>query len=78
MTITNYNHLKNKLDEIYMVNPNSFQYGWLTFLYKRTTSPLKYMPLLYIIPFSSVCAVCAYKIMGSLFIHMVTILQHGF
>jgi len=70
--------LKNKLDEVYTVEPNSLGNTYLTTLFKQLTSFLKVMPFIYIIPLSFGITVLLYLTFGTLTIKLASLLQYGF
>lgn len=70
--------LKQKLNEVYLIEPNDVGISYLTFWYKRTTRYLKNLPFIIIIPLSFIFALFAYLILGQLLVRLVTLLQYGF
>lgn len=73
-----YYRLKNKLDEIYLIEPNDLGYPLLTRFYKRFTVHLKSMPFLLIVPSSIFISMVMYVLLGALLVKLATILQYGF
>lgn len=70
--------LKHKLDEVFVVEPNELGNGTLNYWFKKTTSYLKVMPFLYILPLSMAASLVLYVLFGALTVKLVTILQYGF
>lgn len=70
--------LKHKLDEVYFVEPNDLGNHYLTTVYKVTTSFLKQMPFIFVIPLSVLLSVMLYVLVGGLVVRLATILQYGF
>ncbi len=70
--------LKNKLDEVYQIEPNNLGVSFLTLIYKRITQPLKRFPFLTLVPLAFILAFIAYLLLGSLLVKLVTVLQYGF
>jgi len=77
MKTINY-RLQQKLEEVFFLEPNELGVSYLTSLYKKTTSYLKSLPFIVIIPLSLMAAVFIYLLLGKLIIKLVTLLQYGF
>jgi len=77
MKTINY-RLQQKLEEVFFLEPNELGVSYLTSLYKKTTSYLKSLPFIVIIPLSLMAAVFIYLLLGRLIIKLVTLLQYGF
>jgi hypothetical protein len=69
---------KNRLDEVYLVEPNDLGNPLLTKIYKKTTGILKIMPFIYIVPLSMVLSLVLYLGFGHSLIKLVSLLQYGF
>ena len=70
--------LQQKLDEVYSVEPNDLGVDLLTFIYKKSTSYLKSLPFVIIIPLSLFIAVLVYLLIGRIAIKVTSLLQYGF
>ncbi len=70
--------LQQKLDEVFMLEPNNLGTTFITVLYHRLTKFLKTMPFVFVIPLSFITAVVLYLIFGPLLIKLVSLLQYGF
>ncbi len=70
--------LKNKLNEVFSVEPNDLGINFLNFYFKKITAYLKEMPFVYVIPFTFLVSIFLYFILGRLLVKLVTILQYGF
>lgn len=70
--------LKHKLQEVYFIEPNDLGNPQLTAVYKITTSFLKKMPFIFIIPLSMIFSIMLYVLLGGLVVKLTTILQYGF
>ncbi|OGK16234.1 hypothetical protein A2774_04590 [Candidatus Roizmanbacteria bacterium RIFCSPHIGHO2_01_FULL_39_12c] len=70
--------LQKKLNEVFILAPNSLGSPWLTRIYHEVSKFFKTMPFIIIIPFSFVASIILYLLLGSLVIKLVTILQYGF
>ena len=75
---TTANKLKKSLNEVFFIEPNDLGLGFLNYLYKKTTHPLKYAPFIIVIPMAFLAAVAMYFIFGQLLIKLVSLLQYGF
>lgn len=70
--------LKHKLQEVYILEPNSLGNPILTNIYKFATSFLKQMPFVFVIPLSVLFTVFLYFLVGPLIVKLTTLLQYGF
>jgi hypothetical protein len=70
--------LKNKLEEVYFLEPNNLGNAYLTSAYKMTTSFLKQMPFIIVIPMSIIFTIMLYVLVGPLVVKLTTLLQYGF
>jgi len=75
---SNSNKLDAQLDRIFELKPNDLHLPFLTNIYKLLTSPLKSLPVVYIIPISLGIAVVIYLVFGPIVVRLVSLLQHGF
>ena len=77
--MTNMNlRMKQKLNEVFLVEPNDLGIDSLTFYFRKITARLKTIPFAYVIPFTFLISLVLYLILGKLLIRLVTILQYGF
>lgn len=70
--------LKQKLEEVYSIQPNDLHFRPVTRIYKLLTRPLKQMPFLFIIPGALATALVMYLMFGHLMVGLVSLLQYGF
>jgi hypothetical protein len=70
--------LKQKLEEVYSIQPNDLHFRPVTRIYKLLTRPLKQMPFLFIIPSALATALVMYLMFGHLVVGLVSLLQYGF
>ena len=70
--------LKQKMDEVFSIEPNELGTGFLTNYFRKITAYLKVMPLIYIIPLTFLITVFMYFVLGKFLIKLVTVLQYGF
>lgn len=70
--------LKKKLNEVFFIEPNDLEVGFLTFYFRKITAYFKVIPFVYIIPFTFLMSVFLYFLFGKLLVRLVTILQYGF
>lgn len=70
--------MKQKLNEVFLVEPNDLGAGFLTNYFRKITAYLKIMPFVYIIPLSFFVSIFLYFVLGRFLIKLVTILQYGF
>lgn len=69
--------LREKLEEVFWLEPNDLHFRPLTRIYKSLTKRLKAMPFIYIIPLAFALAAVMYLVLGPLLIKLVTLLQYG-
>lgn len=77
MRLTN-NKLKKSLNEVFFIEPNDLGLGFINYLYKKTTHPLKFVPFIIVIPIAFLAATIMYFVFGQLLIKLVSLLQYGF
>lgn len=70
--------LRQKLNEVFILEPNDLGPRTLTDWYKKITVHLKTKPFIFIIPMSLLSGVGLYFILRQLLIRLVTLLQYGF
>ncbi len=70
--------MKQKLNEVFSIEPNDLGINFLTFYFRKITARLKTIPFAYVIPFTFLISLILYLILGKLLIKLVTILQYGF
>ena len=70
--------LRQKLNEVFLIEPNDLGSNFLTFYFRKITARLKTIPFAYVIPFTFLISLILYLILGKLLIRLVSILQYGF
>ncbi len=70
--------IKNKFQEVYMVQPNDLGIAGLTYLYKSLTKFLKTAPFMFLIPLALFFVLVVYFVFGIYLVRLVNLLQHGF
>lgn len=70
--------MKQKLNEVFSVEPNDLGVGFLTLYFKKITAYFKVIPFVYIIPFTFLISLILYLLLGRLLIRVATIMQYGF
>jgi hypothetical protein len=70
--------MKQKMNEVFLVEPNELGINYLTIYFKKITAYLKTMPFVYIIPLTLFVSIFSYFILGRFLIKLVTVLQYGF
>jgi len=70
--------MKQKLNEVFSVEPNDLGVGFMTNYFRKITAYLKIMPFVYIIPVTFLASIFLYFVLGRFLIKLVTILQYGF
>ena len=70
--------MKQKLNEVFSVEPNDLGTDYLTLPFKKITARLKTIPFAYVIPLTFLISLFLYFILGKLLIRIVTTLQYGF
>jgi len=71
-------YLKKKMEEVFIIEPNDLNIGFLTSFYKKATSYLKTTPFIIIIPLSFLVGLFIYLIFGYLIVRLTTLFQYGF
>lgn len=75
---TGHFRLKSKLNEVFFIKPNDLGNKTLTRFFKSSTSFLKTMPFIIVVPLSFFSAFILYVIFGKLIVKVVSLLQYGF
>jgi len=70
--------LKDKMDEVYLVEPNDLGFTRGTLLYRRVNRYFKEMPFIFIIPLSFAASTLLYLFFGPFIVRLTTLLQYGF
>lgn len=70
--------MKQKLNEVFFVEPNDLGAGFLTNSFRKITAYLKVVPFIFIIPISLFVSFFLYFVLGRFLIKLVTVLQYGF
>ena len=70
--------MKQKLNEVFSIEPNDLGVNFLTFYFRKITAYFKVIPFVYIIPLTFLISLFLYLLLGKLLIRLVTILQYGF
>ena len=70
--------VKQKLDEIFIVEPNNLGLVILTNIYKKLTGSLKIAPFVYLVPLSLLIVLLVYYLFGIYLVRLVSLLQYGF
>lgn len=70
--------MKQKLNEVFFVEPNDLGTGIMTNYFRKFSAYLKVVPFIYIIPISLFISFFLYFVFGRFLIKLVTILQYGF
>ena len=70
--------LREKLNEVFLIEPNDLGWKFLTNIYKILTTPLKKTPFIVVIPLSLIISFFIYLIFGRLIVRLVSFLQYGF
>jgi len=70
--------LKQKMNEVFSIEPNELGTGFLTNYFRKITAYLKIIPFVYIIPITFSVSIFLYFIFGRFLIKLVTVLQYGF
>lgn len=68
--------LKNKLDEVFFIEPNDLGVGFLTNYFKKIIAYFKVAPFIYVIPFAFLVSLILYLLLGRFLIRLVTVLQY--
>lgn len=70
--------MKQKLNEVFSIEPNDLEVDFLTYYFRKITAYLKTMPFVYVIPLAFLISLILYLLLGKLLIRFVTILQYGY
>lgn len=70
--------LKNKMNEVFSIEPNDLGANYLTYYFRKITSYFKIAPFVYVIPITILLSVSLYFLLGGFLIKLVTVLQYGF
>lgn len=70
--------MKQKLNEVFYVEPNDLGVGFMTNYFRKITAYLKIMPFVYVIPITFLISISLYFLLGRFLIKLVTIMQYGF
>ena len=70
--------MKQKLNEVFSIEPNDLEVDFLTYYFRKITAYLKTMPFVYVIPLAFLISLILYFLLGKLLIRFVTILQYGY
>jgi len=70
--------MKQKLNEVFSVEPNDLGSDFLTFYFKKITAYFKVIPFVYIVPITFFISIFLYFLFGRLLVRLVTILQYGY
>ena len=70
--------LKHRMEEISLVQPNDFGFGFVNRLYRNVNRFFKKAPFIIVVPASFFIAFFLYIMFGFLTIKLVSILQNGF
>jgi len=70
--------MKQKLNEVFSVEPNDLGINFLTYYFKKITVYLKVAPFFYVIPIAFLASIFLYFVLGRFLVKLVTVLQYGF
>jgi len=70
--------MRQKMNEVFSIEPNDLGASYLTTFFKKITSYLKTMPFIYVIPVTFLISIFMYFVFGRFLIKLVTVLQYGF
>lgn len=70
--------MKQKLNEVFSIEPNNLGVNYLTHYFKKITVYFKIAPFVYIIPITFLVSISLYFLLGRFLIKLVTVLQYGF
>ena len=70
--------IRQKLNEVYLVEPNDLGLPFVNNLYHGITKFFKTAPFIFIIPSSFIGALIMYLLFGSMIIKLASVLQYGF
>lgn len=69
---------KQKLNEVFIIEPNDLGFSFLNYWYKKLTAPLKIAPFIFLVPLSLIAATLLYFLLRHFLVGLVTLLQYGF
>lgn len=70
--------MKQKMNEVFSIEPNDLGVNILTNYFRKITSYLKTAPFIIVIPLAILISLFLYIIFGRLLVRLVTILQYGY
>lgn len=70
--------MKQKMNEVFSIEPSELGVSFLTGYFKKLTAYLKIAPFIYIIPLTFIISIFLYFVLGRFLIKLVTVLQYGF
>ena len=70
--------MKQKMNEVFSVEPNDLGINILTNYFRKITSYFKTAPFILVIPLAILISLFLYIIFGGLLVRLVTILQYGY
>ncbi len=70
--------MRQKMNEVFSIEPNDLGTSYLTAFFKKITSYLKTMPFMYVVPVTFLISIFMYFVFGRFLIKLVTVLQYGF
>jgi len=70
--------MRQKMNEVFSIEPNDLGTSYLTSFFKKITSYLKTMPFIYVVPVTFLISIFMYFVFGRFLIKLVTVLQYGF
>jgi len=70
--------MRQKMNEVFSIEPNDLGTSYLTTFFKKITSYLKTMPFIYVVPVTFLISIFMYFVFGRFLIKLVTVLQYGF
>ena len=78
MKQTSYGKLRDKMEEVYLVEPNDLGFAKGTLLYRKVNVYFKRMPFLFIIPLAFIVSILLSVFFGKFIVRLTTLLQYGF
>lgn len=73
-----YSHLRNRYEEVFVLEPNDLHFPLATKIFKKISPLLKIFPFRVFVPLSVVGSILLYILFGAIVIRLVTVLQYGF
>lgn len=70
--------LRNKMNEVFSIEPNDLGANYLTYYFKKIANYLKTAPFIYVIPVTFLMSILLYFVLGRFLVKLVTVLQYGF